>query len=380
AYGNRLEWTDFWQVIDVNNDGALDIVGHRTTSSAPIIYVNDGTGRFTVTEVAADAPEGRPVSWGDFDGDGKLEYVTFSSSWEDAAGTASTNRFAVFEFASALGTGPALQNAADLGAPAYNEGYYLNQNPDVKALVQSGQYASGLAHYLATGRAEGRLAIAPGTTVQGGSGNDAIQLREGNETAFGGAGNDSINGGDGIDVAAYAGKRAGFAIQRSTSSVTVADSSGGEGTDTLTGVERLKFADATVALDIDGNAGQAYRLYQAAFNRKPDLAGLGWQIKAIDAGTPLLQVSQNFMDSAEFKSLYGSNPSATTLVNLLYQNVLHRTPQQFEVDFWVGILNGTNSASHQTPAEVLKNFSESAENQAQVIGSIQNGIAYQYYA
>jgi hypothetical protein len=32
-----------------------------------------------------------------------------------------------------------------------------------------------------------------------------------------------------------------------------------------------------------------------------------------------------------------------------------------------------------TRADVLANFSESAENQAQVIGSIQNGIDYQHW-
>ncbi|MBA3922834.1 MAG: radical SAM protein, partial [Nostocaceae cyanobacterium] len=42
----------------------------------------------------------------------------------------------------------------------YDETYYLNQNPDVKAAVASGQYRSGFDHFAVTGRAEGRVGIA----------------------------------------------------------------------------------------------------------------------------------------------------------------------------------------------------------------------------
>jgi hypothetical protein len=45
-------------------------------------------------------------------------------------------------------------------------------------------------------------------------------------------------------------------------------------------LERRAPASATraVALDVDGAAGQAYRLYQAAFDRAPDKNGLGYWI------------------------------------------------------------------------------------------------------
>jgi hypothetical protein len=47
------------------------------------------------------------------------------------------------------------------------------------------------------------------------------------------------------------------------------------GTDTLIGFKRLEFTDGTLALDVDAGdtAGQAYRLYQAAFARTPDMSG-----------------------------------------------------------------------------------------------------------
>ena len=391
AEGARLEWTDFWQVIDVNNDGAMDIVGHRSIGGqAPVIYVNDGTGRFSVKEITLDSAAGMPISWGDFDGDGKLEFVGFHSTHESAAGTSSINTFRVFEFAEALGNGPDLQNAAALGAGAFNEFWYLNQNADVKAMVASGQYASGLAHYLAAGKAEGRHGIAAGATVNGSSGKDVITLREGNETAYGGdgddqlqgmagsdvlyggAGNDTLDGGAGLDRAIYGAAASGFTVAKAAGGFTVTDKSGANGIDTLAGVERVYFSDRAVALDVDGVAGQAYRVYQAAFARTPDLGGLGWWIQAMDNGSTLASVAQGFVASQEFKDVYGANPTNAQLVAKFYENVLRRPGEQAGIDFWTSVLDG----GHATVAEVLMGFSEGDENKAALVGVTENGIAY----
>jgi serralysin len=60
-------------------------------------------------------------------------------------------------------------------------------------------------------------------------------------------------------------------------------------------------------------------------------------------------------------------------VGALYANVLHRPAEGAGYDFW---LNALHTASR---ADVLANFSESGENQAQVIGRIQNGIDYLHW-
>ncbi len=97
TFASRLQWTDFWQVIDFNGDGAPDIAGHRVTESGdtPLLYVNDGTGHFTMMEIPSDSP--RPISWGDFDGDGQFEIAAFISSWLDSEGMSSVNGVAVYE-------------------------------------------------------------------------------------------------------------------------------------------------------------------------------------------------------------------------------------------------------------------------------------------
>lgn len=391
ALGARLQWTDYWQLLDINGDGATDIVGHRSVGgSAPVAYVNDGAGSFTVVEIATDVQEGNPVSWGDFDGDGKLEFVNFSSSWENAAGTSSINRFSVYEMTDVLGTGPGLKNAAQLGAPAFNEAYYLNQNADVEAMVASGQYANGLVHFLAKGKAEGRPGIAAGTQVQGSALADVITLREGNETAFGsggndilqgmggndtlwgGAGNDTFDGGAGLDRAMYGASRAGFVVAKTSTGFSVTDKSGKEGADSLAGVERVFFTDHSVALDIDGVAGQAFRVYQAAFARTPDLGGLGYWMSAMDKGASLRSVAEGFVNSTEFITLYGAKPTNAEIVSKFYENVLHRPGEQAGINYWVGLLD----AKASTVADILMGFSESGENQAALVGVTSNGIEY----
>lgn len=210
----------------------------------------------------------------------------------------------------------------------------------------------------------------PGSIV-GTTGNDSLNGTSGNDSFNGLAGNDSINGGAGLDTAIYVGKRADFTVSASGSGFTVVDKTGAEGTDTVNQVERLQFSDMSVALDINSTAGVAYRIYQAAFNRTPDLPGLGYWIGQMDKGSTLNQVAASFVISAEFQQLYGANISDNAFLTALYGNVLHRTPDQAGFDYWNGRI-----ATGMTRADILASFSESTENQAQVVAKIQNGIDF----
>ena len=140
----------------------------------------------------------------------------------------------------------------------------------------------------------------------------------------------------------------------------------------LNSVERVRFTDKSVALDIDGNAGQAFRLYNAAFDRTPDKSGLGYWLNQMDNGTSLKAVSQGFVSSNEFVALNGVNPTSTQLATSLYKHVLDRTPDQVGLAYWVGQLDSNS----MTRSDVLMGFSESTENQIAVSGQIQGGIEY----
>lgn len=209
-------------------------------------------------------------------------------------------------------------------------------------------------------------------SLSGGAGNDSLYGLGGNDQLYGGLGDDSIDGGDGLDTVTYSGGRSSFLITKSSDRITVQDVSGAEGTDTLFNVERLRFSDKVVAFDIDGNAGNVYRLYQAAFDRQPDASGLGFWTNATDSGTSMAQIAREFTNSVEFGNLYGANPSNADLLTRYYQNVLHRAPDQGGYNWWLNVLD----QGLATPAQVLLDFSNSTENQAQVVGSIQNGIEF----
>lgn len=210
-----------------------------------------------------------------------------------------------------------------------------------------------------------RLEVDSSAAARGTAGNDVFAST---------AANDNWAAGAGLDVAVYRGKMGEYEI-RNGASVQVSDrASARDGADTLTGVERLRFADGMVALDTGAGdiAGQAYRIYQAAFNRTPDAGGVGFWIGAMDRGQVLAGVAGGFVKSAEFIALYGASPSNASVVEKLYLNVLHRPGEAAGVAYWTGVLDG----GHASVPEVLAGFSESAENIAGLVGVLANGFFY----
>jgi hypothetical protein len=187
------------------------------------------------------------------------------------------------------------------------------------------------------------------------------------------AANGAIDGQGGVDTVVFAGPRANYTVAKETWGYGVTDKVGSGGHDAVINVERLQFDDTGVALDINGAAGQAFRLYQAALDRPAESAGLGFWIYQLDRGLSLDDMVQDIINTQpEFIQKYGSNPTDAQFVNLLYANVLHRAPDAAGYDFWVKALTNHDT----THVGIVKFFSESPENQAQVIGSIQNGITF----
>jgi Tol biopolymer transport system component len=210
--------------------------------------------------------------------------------------------------------------------------------------------------------------------LTGTDGPDRLSGLGGGDRITGGAGDDMIDGGAGIDTAFYAGKRAAYTVTAGaeTGSWAVRDTSGAEGTDLLHNVERLHFADTELGLDVAGTAGQAYRIYQAAFARTPDLPGLGYWIGVMDRGATLRAVAEGFVNSDEFRTLYGEHPRNRAIVEKFYENVLHRAGEEAGVAWWTDVLDRKAG----TIADVLVGFSESAENQAALVGVMEHGVVF----
>lgn len=185
-----------------------------------------------------------------------------------------------------------------------------------------------------------------------------------------GAGNNAVDGGAGRDTVVYAGLSENFTLKRGVYGVTVTDNSGNLGTDNLINVERIQFNDTWKALDIDGIAGQAYRMYEAALGRPPEKDGLSYWIWRMENGATIQQVASDFMKTAEFARIYGANPTDAQFIRQMYLNILDREPDAAGYVYWEGrIASGSRE-------QILVDFSESPENQAQVIGAIENGMDY----
>lgn len=206
---------------------------------------------------------------------------------------------------------------------------------------------------------------------------DRLDGGDGDDVLAGGVGDDLLFGGAGLDTARYARLREEYAVRSDAASGKwfVDDLRGGpdDGHDRLDGIERLAFADGALALDIDGAAGQAYRIFRAAFDRAPDEAGLGYWMDVLDRGASLHAVAAGFAESQEFRVLVGAAPSNADLVTLLYRNVLDRAPDQGGFAFWLEVLD----SGRDDLAGVLASFSESTENIEAVTPLIAQGIAYQ---
>jgi hypothetical protein len=115
----------------------------------------------------------------------------------------------------------------------------------------------------------------------------------------------------------------------------------------------------TLSVAGDKNDAEAYRLYQAALARTPDQAGLlGWSAVLASGATPS-QVAQGFIDSAEFQQKY-AGLDTNAFVSALYQNALHRPPDDAGLHAWVGALQQGVSK-----ADVVVGFSDSLENRLQ---------------
>ena len=237
-------------------------------------------------------------------------------------------------------------------------------NYTLGSFVENLTLADGAGNLSGTGNSLNNVLV-------GNAGNNAFSAGAGNDTITGGAGNDTIDGGPGRDTAIYNGTLASYAITVGGSGRGNVTISGGDGVDVLANVERARFDDFGMAFDINGNAGDAYRLYQAAFARTPDIGGVGFQMNQLDLGRTLASVAADFLASPEFQAKYG-NVSDSAYVVLLYQNVLHRTPVQEEIDFHVD----HELHAGYSRAQELTFFSDSPENKANVIGAIQNGIIY----
>lgn len=202
--------------------------------------------------------------------------------------------------------------------------------------------------------------------LAGGAGNDMLR---------GQGGNDILVGGTGIDTAIYQGSKASFRIERIADGYRVTDRSGTEGTDLISGVERLAFADRHVALDLDGNAGLAAKILGAIVGTAAiqNASHLGRVLGQLDSGHSASQVADYVIDAA-----LGVPHTHESFVALLYANVTGVAPDSTDLAYYTRLLD-TGMASQSSLALLA---AEGGANLARIdlTGLANQGLEYVPYA
>ncbi|MFZ4699254.1 MAG: FG-GAP-like repeat-containing protein [Candidatus Methylumidiphilus sp.] len=335
------------RIVDANGDGLIDIV-HSIDSRGANIFLNDGTGHFTLFDLSS--------------------FPFVQSSQIKGLQTASPN----------------LQSQSEKLYPIDLDGDGLS---DFLSYLVFGDYQTHagniavlytvLGNELAWGRQKSE-------TLNGTGQSDFIRGYGGNDSISGTGGNDTIDGGNGTDTALFSGNRTGYAITKSSSGFTVSALAGSDGTDTLQNVERIRFADGGIALDVGStqSAGQTVLLLGAVLpgrlvfdETKQVLRGAA--IDLFDQGYSLQILSGAVMRLSIWDVLTGTaTPTNTDMATYLLANVNGVAPDATTLASAVTSLNAETSFA--TQGNFLWHLAESSTNQIHVglVGLASTGLAY----
>jgi Ca2+-binding RTX toxin-like protein len=175
--------------------------------------------------------------------------------------------------------------------------------------------------------------------INGGGGNDQITSLGGNDTIDGGGGSDNIDGGIGIDIAIFPRAYKDYKISIGTASTNVRGDTITDAIDTLANIERIKFSDKNLAIDLDGNAGTVAKILGAFLGapgvKRADLVGVG--LGFLDGGGTYEGLLQEAING-----VFGKNPSAETLINHFFQTLTGQAAPKSIVDSYAPlIINGS---------------------------------------
>jgi Ca2+-binding RTX toxin-like protein len=215
--------------------------------------------------------------------------------------------------------------------------------------------------------------------LAGGAGDDIINGDAGNDTLSGGAGNDQLVGGSGLDSAQHSGKRSDYALTaKSDGSFQLIDQrvfaqvvggTQGDGSDILSGVERIRFSDTALALDLSGNAGKVAKILGAVFGASAvaNKTYVGVGLNLIDGG-----MSYDTL-AATAVAVTGKSSSAD-ICSLLWINIVGGAPSSTDIAPFVTMLD-----SKQMSVGALTTLAaDTSQNTARInlVGLAQSGLEF----
>ena len=318
---------------DINDDGHMDIamftqlIGFYQLGGA--FLINDGAGNFSPLHYSNFiAPQNRnnidyidqasgnyQAVVGDFNGDGLTDSLVLEyEEWRYREDYPNSLREPAYVFAlTNLAEDPIsrLSNGYDVWNPdqiGFNEFFYAQSQPEAVAAIESGRFPNLYSYFLEEGINKGDLPIAPGSIVRGNLNRSDVM---------------HLNG----DYGEYS------VHSDSMGSILLENSDGAQPLHLLS-VERLLFADKSVAVDLDGSAGQTAKTLAAVIGEEglsnKEYVGIGLQL--FDAGQSLAAVCELALTAV----------GATTnedVVNLLYTNLYGEAPTAEVAQPFIDALN-----------------------------------------
>jgi hypothetical protein len=219
-----------------------------------------------------------------------------------------------------------------------------------------------------------------------GTKNDDVLKGNSQDNVFiAGNGNDLIDGRAGFDQVSYLETKATYKLYKSewTGDWICEDAAFVLGSDTLMNIERVHFADTSVALDTEGNAGIVAKTLALTFG--PNMV----KDKAI-AGIALYYMDELNYDFSRLMELglairLGPTPSQSAFIDLLYSGLYGKAPTPTEVQKISNLLKGMSQTqlavmSVQYDKPYLMNVALNIDSESQInldlMGVAQTGLEY----
>ena len=204
--------------------------------------------------------------------------------------------------------------------------------------------------------------------------NDFIVGVDGNDTLTGAGGNDTIDGGAGVDTAVFNSNRAGNTITKTASGHTV---SGADGNDTLSNIERLKFSDKSLAVDMGASeaGGKTALLLGACLgaNGLSNQATVGGILGYFDGGFTLTDAAMALVDAGIVAQLAGGADNKH-FVDWMALNLVDALPDASTEAVLIDFI----TSGQFTQATFLATLAAHQINQDHIglVGLQQNGMEY----
>ena len=189
-----------------------------------------------------------------------------------------------------------------------------------------------------------------------------------NDTFKGQPGTDLIDGGLGTDTVVFSGPLRQYTVNKSGNRYIVSEPTGSDDTDYLTNIERLKFSDKSIAIDLDGNAGTTAKILGAVFGKESvsNKSYVGIGLSFLDAGWTYDNLAGLALDAAGSKT-------NDQIVSLLWTNVIGSKPTAADKQPFIALLE--NGMSSGALAHLAADTSLNATN-INLVGLAQTGIEY----